>query len=102
MLLKLKGTIVSSSNFAEVAGTTARSTARRKREAISPYFIELVVLNRIAEDKQSLKEERMRKHLGLNRHAPVPLKLRRGNYPTVCVPGESNEKSHVSYVQSRY
>lgn len=41
-----------------------------------PSFAEFVVLIRTAEDKQSLKEERMRKHLGLNRHAPAPLKLR--------------------------
>lgn len=41
-----------------------------------PSFAELVVLICTAEDKQSLKEERMRKHLELNRHAPVPLKLR--------------------------
>lgn len=41
-----------------------------------PPFAELVVLIRTAEDKQSLKEERMRKHLGFNKHAPVPLKLR--------------------------
>ncbi len=46
------------------------------KRATSPSFAELVVLIRTAEDKQSLKEERMRKHLGLNRHAPVPLKLR--------------------------
>uniref|UniRef100_A0A9J7XU78 Paraneoplastic antigen Ma-like C-terminal domain-containing protein n=1 Tax=Cyprinus carpio carpio TaxID=630221 RepID=A0A9J7XU78_CYPCA len=46
------------------------------RKISPPSFAELVVLIRTAEDKQSLKEERMRKHLGLNKHAPVPVKFR--------------------------
>lgn len=46
------------------------------KRVTSPSFAELVVLIRTAEDKQTLKEERMRKHLGLNRQAPIPLKLR--------------------------
>lgn len=45
------------------------------RKMLHPPFAELVVLIRIAEDKQSLKEERMRKHLGLNKHVSVLVKL---------------------------
>ncbi len=66
------------------------------KRATPPSFAELVVLIRTAEDKQSLKEERMRKHLGLNRHAPVPLKLRTATNQqfVYCsdVPDESNEE----------
>lgn len=46
------------------------------RKIAPPSYAELVVLIRTAEDKHSLKEERMRKHLGLNKHAPVPVKFR--------------------------
>lgn len=46
------------------------------RKTSPPSFSELVVLIRTAEDKQSLKEERMRKHLGLNKPTPVPVKFR--------------------------
>lgn len=60
-----------------------------------PSFAEFVLL-RTAEDKQSLKEERMRKHLGLNRHAPIPLKLRPATHQqsVYCsdIPGEPSDE----------
>lgn len=46
------------------------------KKMLPPSFAELVVLIRTAEDKQSLKEERMRKHLGLNKHVSAPVKFR--------------------------
>ncbi|KAL1269573.1 hypothetical protein QQF64_031862 [Cirrhinus molitorella] len=46
------------------------------KRSTPPPFAELVVLIRTAEDKQSLKEERMRKHFGLNKQVSVPFKLR--------------------------
>lgn len=47
-----------------------------KRKADPPPFAELAILIRTAEDKQTSKEERMRKHLGMSKHPSVPLKLR--------------------------
>ncbi len=46
-----------------------------KRKADPPPFAELAILIRTAEDKQTSKEERMRKHLGVSKHPSVPLKL---------------------------
>ncbi|XP_073789775.1 uncharacterized protein [Danio rerio] len=47
-----------------------------RRKATPPSFAELVVLIRTEEDKNASKEERMRKHLGLNKHYPAPSKFR--------------------------
>ncbi len=73
------------------------------KRATHPYFAELVVLIRTAEEKQSLKEERKRKHLGLNRYAPVPLKLRTATNQqfVYCsdVPDESNEEESCQLSQ---
>nr|XP_023692861.1 zinc finger CCHC domain-containing protein 12-like [Paramormyrops kingsleyae] len=62
-------------------------------------FTEFVVLVRIAEDKQSLKEERMKKHLGLNRHAPVPLKLRASAKQKSAKSKSKVEKSEVEILK---
>nr|XP_021323438.1 uncharacterized protein LOC110438084 [Danio rerio] len=47
-----------------------------RRKAAPPSFAELIVLIRTAEDKLLLKEERMKKHLGINKHVSVPVKFR--------------------------
>lgn len=47
-----------------------------RRKVNPPSFAELVVLIRTEEDRNASKEERMRKHLGLNKHCPAPSKLR--------------------------
>lgn len=47
-----------------------------KRKSNPPSFAELVVLIRTEEDRNASKEERMRKHLGLNKHCPAPSKFR--------------------------
>lgn len=47
-----------------------------RRKVNPPSFAELVVLIRTEEDKNASKEERMRKHLGLNKHCPAPSKFR--------------------------
>lgn len=46
------------------------------RKLDPPPFAELAILIRTAEEKQTSKEERMRKHLGVSKHQPAPLKLR--------------------------
>lgn len=83
------------------------------KRVTSPSFTELVVLIRTAEDKQTLKEERMRKHLGLNRQAPIPLKLRTATHQqfvycsdvsedsTDEVPGQSCEKPKSAKSKSK-
>lgn len=48
----------------------------KKRKSDPPPFAELAILIRTAEEKQTSKEERMRKHLGVSKHPPTPLKLR--------------------------
>ncbi|KAL0151797.1 hypothetical protein M9458_052899 [Cirrhinus mrigala] len=47
-----------------------------KRKADPPPFAELAILIRTIEEKQTSKEERMRKHLGVSKHPSVPLKLK--------------------------
>lgn len=63
------------------------------KRVTSPSFAELVVLIRTAEDKQTLKEERMRKHLGITRHSTVPIKLRTTTHQQVVCCSDVSEDS---------
>lgn len=47
-----------------------------RRKADPPPFAELAILIRTAEDKQTSKEERMRKHLGTGKHPSTQFKVR--------------------------
>ncbi|XP_067313516.1 zinc finger CCHC domain-containing protein 12-like [Pseudorasbora parva] len=68
-----------------------------KRKADPPPFAELAILIRTAEDKQTSKEERMRKHLGMNKHPSVPLKLRTASHQqsAYCSTSEEDADSPV-------
>lgn len=65
-----------------------------RKRATPPPFAELVILIRTAEDKQSLKEERMKKHLGLNKQTSVPFKLRTATNQQFAYCSEMPDESH--------
>lgn len=57
-----------------------------KRKSDPPPFAELAILIRTAEEKQTSKEERMRKHLGVSKHPPTsPTQTANCSPPTVCL-----------------
>ncbi len=55
-------------------------TAKKKKSVLSDRG--LVCKEK---DENASKEERMQKHLGLNKHCPAPLKLN-VNSPDICIP----------------
>ncbi len=63
-----------------------------KRKADPPPFAELAILIRTVEDKQTSKEERMRKHLGMSKYPSVPLKLRTATHQQSVYPFSTFEE----------
>lgn len=66
-----------------------------KRKSNPPSFAELVVLIRTEEDKHASKEERMRKHLGLNKHCPAPSKFRMSTHQISAHPCDPLDVDHA-------
>ncbi len=62
-----------------------------RRKVNPPSFAELVVLIGTEEDKNALKEERMRKHLGLNKHCPAPPKFRLSTHQISAHPCDTQD-----------
>lgn len=63
-----------------------------KRKVDPPPFAELATLIRTAEDRQTSKEERMRKHLGVSKYPSVPLKLRTASHQQSAYPFSTFEE----------
>lgn len=66
-----------------------------RRKVAPPSFADLIVLVHTEEDKQFLKEERMKKHLGINKHASVPVQLRTATHQQSVYCTDASDESRV-------
>ncbi len=73
-----------------------------RRKVAPPSFAELIVVVHTEENKQFLKEERMKKHIGINKHVSVPVKLRTATHQqsVYCTDASDEPRVEVQNHQS--